>query len=106
MYFLLLCFPFFALVIQFFSKSIIFAFVAISGVILILSVLFFEEQRKFRYILPSLLTNGFLLFRCIQLHQVYGATVSDYLFASALVAISILLSLVTLIPVPKATPFA
>lgn len=104
MYLLLLCFPFVAMVIQLFSKSIIFAFVAIAGVILILSVLFFEEQRKIRYMLPSLLTNGFLLFRCIQLHRLYGATVSDYLFASALVVISILLSLVALIPTSTTNP--
>lgn len=106
MYSLMLLFASAVMAIQLFSKNVIFAFIAIAGLISVLSVMFYEEKRKIKYMVPSFLTNVFLLFRCIQLHQVYGATVSDYLFASALVAISILLSLVALIPVPKATPFA
>ncbi len=104
MYFVMLLVSWLSILLQGYSKNLIFIFISVATMLSLFSTLFYEEKRKIIYMVPSFMVNGGLLFRCIQLHQVYGSAMADYLIAAAFLVISVLLSLTALIPVPMNTP--
>ena len=84
-----------------YSNNLFFVFVGLATLVLIFSCVCYNETRKIGYMVPSFVLNGVLLFHSIQLHNQFGAIVSDYLIASAILLVFVLMSLVALIPTPS-----
>ena len=90
--------------LQGFSRNLIYIFLAVASLMAVIAVLIYETKGTRWFIVPSLLANGFLLFRCIQLHRLYADTISDYLISSVLLVIFMLMSIIAIIPIPKSDP--
>lgn len=90
--------------LQGFSRNLIYIFLAVASLIAVIAVLIYETKGTRWFIVPSLLANGFPLFRCIQLHHLYADTISDYLISSVLLVVFMLMSIIAIIPIPKADP--
>ena len=84
-----------------YSNNLFFVFVGLATLVLIFSCVCYNETRKIGYMLPSFALNVLLLFHSIQLHNQFGAIVSDYFIASAILVVYVLMSLVALIPAPS-----
>ena len=87
-------------ILHIYSNNLFFVFIGLATLVLIFSCVCYNEARKIGYMVPTFVLNGVLLFHSIQLQQQFGAIVSDYLIASAILVVFVLMSLVTLIPSP------
>jgi len=90
--------------LQGFSRNLIYIFLAVASLMAVIAVLIYETKGTRWFVFPSLLTNGFLLFRCIQLHRLYADAISDYLISSVLLVVFMLMTIIAIIPIPKSDP--
>lgn len=87
-------------ILHIYSNNLFFVFIGLASLVLIFSCVCYNETRKLGYMMPTFVLNGVLLFHSIQLHNQFGAIVSDYFIASAILVVYVLMSLVALIPAP------
>lgn len=79
--------------LQAFSRNLQFAIVAAMGYATAFLVLFMETRRvKWPFALAAFLGNGLLLAQTVAIHQTAGHVVNDYLIMSAVLVLTILIT--------------
>ena len=104
MLYLMMFAPALCIGLQGFSRNLIYIFLAVASLMAVVAVLIYEVKGTRWFIVPSLLANGLLLLRCIQLHRLYADAISDYLISSVLLVIFMLMTITAIIPTQKSDP--
>lgn len=90
--------------LQFWSRNLVFALVAIGCSLTFVALLLWRQTKCRLWIVPTVAVNALMLPSIVQFHVDLNGVVSDYLICAIIMALTIIASIIDVIPTQRKRP--
>ena len=90
--------------LQFWSRNFIFILVALGCCLTMGALLLCRKTKCWLWVVPSIVTNALMLPSIVQAHIEHGDIIRDYLICTIIMALTIVVSIIEVIPTKRKRP--